>query len=286
MKAFAAAAALALTLTGIAPAGACAQGGQTPLNAAPNTLTAAERAAGWRLLFDGKTMEGWKRYRGDSVPADWMVIDGAITKARGGVPDIMTRGSFADFELSFDWKLSVAGNAGVFYRATEEYNRIYWSGPEYQLLDNIMGADNKTPLTRAGAAYGFYPAPDGHDKRSVYEVKRDTVRDADGKPVLGRGGQPRTALRQPTAADVSEFLKAGEWNVSKIVVKGGHVEHWLNGFKLLEYELWGADWEAKVQESKFKPYPGYGRAKSGVIGLQGDHDGILALRNVKVREIK
>jgi hypothetical protein len=266
-------------------AGATLASAQT---AAPNTLTAAERAAGWKLIFDGKTMAGWKQYRGDAPAADWKVIDGAITKARGGVPDIMTIDKYADFEFSFDWKLSVEGNAGVFYRATEEYDRIYWSGPEYQLLDNIKGADNKTPLTRAGAAYGFYPAPDGHDKPSVYVVPnvRDTVRGPDGKPTVGRNGQPRLAARIPSDADVSAFLKAGEWNVSKIVVKGGHVEHWLNGFKLLEYELWSPDWEAKVQASKFRPYPNYGRAKAGILGIQGDHGGILALRNIKVRELK
>jgi hypothetical protein len=256
--------------------------------AAPNTLTAAERAAGWKLLFDGKTMAGWKEYRGDAPAADWKVMDGAITKARGGVRDIATRDSFADFEFSFEWKLSVAGNAGVFYRATEEFDRIYWSGPEYQLLDNIKGADNKTPLTRAGADYGFYPAPDGHDKPSVYEVKvvRDTLRGPDGKPLLGRSGNPRLGVIPPSAAEVSDFLKAGEWNVSKIVAKGNHVEHWLNGFKLLEYEIGSPDWEAKRVASKFRPYPNFARAKKGILGIQGDHEGLLALRNIKIRELK
>ena len=151
---------------------------------------------------------------------------------------------FGDFELELEWKIGEAGNSGIFYRGTEEYNRIYWSAPEYQLLDDIKAEDNKTRLTCAGAAYALYPSPEGHLK-----------------PV-------------------------GEWNQSRIVAKGAHVEHWLNGFKLLEYELWSPDWEAKVKSSKFNVYPNFGRAKKGHIALQGDHVGTLAFRNIRLREIR
>ena len=151
---------------------------------------------------------------------------------------------FGDFELELEWKIGEAGNSGIFYRGTEEYNRIYWSAPEYQLLDDIKAEDNKTRLTCAGAAYALYPSPEGHLK-----------------PV-------------------------GEWNQSRIVAKGAHVEHWLNGVKLLEYELWSPDWEAKVKSSKFNVYPNFGRAKRGHIALQGDHTGTLAFRNIRVREIR
>jgi hypothetical protein len=153
----------------------------------------------------------------------------------------VSKDQFANFELELEWKIGEAGNSGVFYRGTEEYDHIYWSAPEYQLLDNVKASDNKTPLTRAGADYGLYPAPDGHDK-----------------PV-------------------------GEWNQTRIVVNGNHVEHWLNGFKLLEYEFGSADWEAKVQASKFAVYPNYGRAKSGYLALQGDHPGTLAFRNIRIK---
>jgi len=77
----------------------------------------------------------------------------------------------------------------------------------------------------------------------------------------------------------------GEWNSTRIIAKGAHVEHWLNGFKLLEYELWSPDWEAKVKLSKFKVWPKYGRAKKGHIALQGDHTGELAFRNIRIREL-
>jgi Domain of Unknown Function (DUF1080) len=208
-----------------------------------NQITEAERAAGWRLLFDGKTTTGWRGYKTTAIPAGWRVVDGILNKAVG-TGDILTADQFGDFELTFDWKLAPGGNAGVFYRGTEEYDHIYWSAPEFQLLDDARHADGASRLTSAGAAYALYPSPAGIVK------------------------------------------PGGEWNSARILVRGAHVEHWLNGTKLLEYELWSPDWTAKVKASKFIDYPNYGRAKRGYIGIQGDHDGELSLRNVKIREAK
>src|SRR4029077_16429729 len=169
------------------------------------SLTAEQRAAGWRPLFDGTSTAAWRGYKTATLPAGWSIVDGVLTKSTS-VGDLITKDQFANFELALDWKLSPGGNSGIFYRGTEEYDHIYWSAPEYQLLDDIKGADNKTRLTCAGAAYALYPSPVGH-------------------------------------------LKAvGEWNRTRIVAKGSHVEHWLNGTKLLEYDLWSADWEAKVKD--------------------------------------
>ena len=198
--------------------------------------------SGWRDLFDGKTLSGWREYKG-GVPTGWFVQDGALTKNKG-TRDIITVDEFADFELTFDWKIATEGNAGVFYRGTEEYDHVYWSAPEYQLLDDANAPDGKSRLTSAGSDYGLYPSP--------------------------------TGILKP----------AGEWNTSRILVKGAHVEHWLNGTKLLEYEFWSPDWEAKVQASKFKSWPNYGRAKKGHIAIQGDHNGELQLKNIRIREIK
>jgi hypothetical protein len=171
------------------------------------------------------------------------VTNGTLAKdAR--VADIVSKDEFGDFELEIDWKIGEAGNSGIFYRGTEEYDHIYWSAPEYQLLDDIKGADNKTRLTCAGAVYALYPSPPGHLK-----------------PV-------------------------GDWNTARIVAKGAHVEHWLNGVKVVEYELWSPDWEAKVASTKFKAWPKFGRAKVGHIGLQGDHEGALAFRNIRIRELR
>lgn len=218
--------------------------------AAPNTLTARERADGWQLLFDGQSLSNWRRYHQvgtppvpDTLSSRWTVVDGKIRKTRPA-EDIVTKQSFGDFELVFDWMVSPNGNAGLFFRATEEYNKIYWSSPEFQLLDDSLGADGRNPLTSAGAAYGLYPAPRG----------------------------------------VAKF--GGNWNTSRIVARGSHIEHWMNGVKTIEYEAWSPEWKAKVAASKFRDYPNFGLAKSGLIGLQGDHGGVLEMRNIKIRVLK
>jgi hypothetical protein len=207
-----------------------------------NTLTAAEQTAGWRLLFDGATTKGWRGYKSQALPNGWRVENGTLTKD-GSVGDILTADQFGNFELTLDWKIATGGNAGIFYRGTEEYDHIYWSAPEYQLLDDANAPDGKNRLTSAGAAYALYPPPAGIVK------------------------------------------PANEWNSTRIIVNGAHVEHWLNGQKVVQYELWSPDWEAKVKASKFNDWPNYGRAKSGYIAIQGDHNGVLALRNIKIRTL-
>jgi len=203
----------------------------------------AQPASNWRVLFDGTSLKDWKGYKTDAIPTGWKIENGTLAKDTP-VADIVSKDEFGDFELELDWKIGDAGNSGIFYRGTEEYDHIYWSAPEYQLLDDIKGADNKTRLTCAGAAYALYPSPEGH-------------------------------------------LKAvGDWNTARIVARGLHVEHWLNGIKLLEYELGSPDWLAKVKASKFNDYPNYGRATRGRIALQGDHSGTLAFRNIRIRDLR
>jgi len=204
---------------------------------------AAPDANGWRALFDGTSLDAWRGYKADKVPAGWRIADRTLAKDTN-VGDLVSKDEFGDFDLELEWKLSAGGNSGILYRGTEEYDHIYWSAPEYQLLDDAKAPDGTSRLTSAGAAYAIYPSPPGHLK------------------------------------------PAGEWNTTRIVAKGAHVEHWLNGVKLLEYELWSPDWESKVKASKFKDYPNYGRAKKGHLALQGDHDGALAFRNIRVKELK
>jgi Domain of Unknown Function (DUF1080) len=218
------------------PAASSTASGATP-------LTAEQRAAGWRSLFDGTSTSAWRGYKEQSFPAGWTVVDGILTKT-GSAHDIITRDQFGNFELALDWKIAAGGNSGVFYRGTDEYDHIYWSAPEYQLLDDAGHPDGQSRLTSAGAAYAVYPSPAGVVK------------------------------------------PAGQWNSTLIVVNGNNVQHWMNGQKLLEYDFGSPDWEAKVKASKFVAYPHYGRASSGYIGLQGDHDGTLWLRNIRIREIK
>ncbi len=207
---------------------------------APATsATSSTAPAGWRSLSD---LSVWRGYKSTEVPAGWHAADGIISK-ENGIGDLLSRDQFGNFELDLDWKIESGGNAGIFYRGTEEYDHIYWSAPEYQLLDDANAPDGKNRLTSAAAAYALYPPPAGVVK------------------------------------------PAGEWNSTRIIVNGAHVEHWLNGQKVVEYELWSPDWKAKVTASKFVDYPNYGLAKKGYIGIQGDHNGALSLRNIRIREL-
>lgn len=217
-----------------------------------NTLTSAEKQDGWRLLFDGKTMDAWRGYQIPDMPPEWHVTNGSLTKVTN-TKDIVTREQFGDFELMIDWKVALGGNAGIFYRATEKESRVYWSAPEYQLAEDSLTPDSKNIMTSAGAVYGFYPSIRG--------------------------------LASP----------ANEWNTTKIVCKGAHVEHWLNGKLIAQYELWSPEWNLKLHGDpndptqkalKFAPYKDFGMAKVGYIAIQGDHNGELELRNIKIRVLK
>lgn len=208
----------------------------------PNTLTAAEKAAGWRLLFDGKTTDGWRGYRKKEMTGGWQVVDGALTRvAKGG--DIVTVDQFQDFELAFDWKVNPGGNSGVFFRASEETGSVWQNSAEYQILDNAGHKDGARAITSTGSNYAMH-AP---------------------------------------SKDVSK--PAGEWNSSKIVVHGNHVEHWLNGEKIVEYEIGTEEWLALYNKSKFNKHPTYGREPRGHIAIQ-DHGDFVAYRNIKIRPLK
>jgi 3-keto-disaccharide hydrolase len=218
-------------------------------------LIAAALVAGTALAHDTGTMTGWRSIGGDDArqfwrgwksegfPVGWKVEGNTLSK-EGEAEDLISRDRFGNFELELEWKLTPGGNAGIFYRGTREYDHIYWSAPEYQLLDDARHPDGRNRLTSAAADYALYAAPAGVVK------------------------------------------PAGEWNRARIVVNGAHVEHWLNGRKVVSYELWSPDWKAKVAASKFAPYPNYGLAREGFIGIQGDHAGSLTVRNIRIRELR
>ena len=212
---------------------------------ADNTLTAAEQADGWRLLFDGTSLAGWHGYRQTTAPEGWKVVNGAITRVgQGG--DLVSADTFSNFELRIDFRIAPNGNSGIFYRGVESADGpIYYSAPEYQVIDNAGHPDAKNgPDRYCGANY---------------------------------------ALDPPTNKDACK--PAGEWNSARIVVNGAHVEHWLNGEKVVEYELWSDKWKAEVAASKFKEWPTYGMSKSGLIALQ-DHGADVAFKNIKIKVLK
>lgn len=213
----------------------------------PNTLSPEEKNAGWRLLFDGHTAAGWRGCKSTTMPASWKVENGSLLSrpAQGeSTGDIVTVDQYGDFELSLEWKMTKGGNSGVIYRATEDSEHVWETGPEYQILDNNGHMDGLNPLASAGACYAVF-AP---------------------------------------AKDVTRPL--GQWNQTRIVARGKHVEHWMNGEKLLEYDIDSEVWRAHVKTSKyFQTAYGqgnWGRAPKGHIALQ-DYGGAIEYRNIKIR---
>jgi hypothetical protein len=197
----------------------------------------------WRALLSDDSAPDWRGWKEPGFPVGWHVADGVLSKD-GEVDDLVTKESFGDFELELEWKIGKGGNSGVFYRGTREYDHIYWSAPEYQLLDDANAPDGRSRLTAAASAFALYGTPEG------------------------------------------VVLPYDHWNKTRLVVKGTHVEHWLNGRKVVEYELQSPDWKSRVAASKFAVYPDYGLARSGLIGLQGDHPGALAIRHFRIRTLR
>jgi hypothetical protein len=206
----------------------------------PNELTAADKQAGWKLLFDGKSLTGWHSYRKKEPPQKgWAIEDGwlrCVPNGHGG--DLVSDDQFNDFELSWEWRLPPGANNGVKYFITEERNQAV--GHEYQMIDDATVSDPKASTA------------------SFYEV----LAPAADKP-----------LKPP-----------GQINHSRVLVQGKHVEHWLNGAKVLEYELGSETVKAGVAKSKFKNIPGFGEKKKGHILLTEHHDEAF-FRNVKIREL-
>lgn len=212
------------------------------LQAAPkqNTLTAKETNQGWKLLFDGKKIEGWRGYKSEAFPTDgWVVEGGTIHKQEGKRPgDIMTVKTYDNFEFAWEWKLPNGGNNGVKYFITEERKAAV--GHEYQMIDDTTIKDARS----GNASFYLVVAPS---------------KDKPNKPM-------------------------GEWNSSRLVVKGNHVEHWLNGMKVLEYECGSPEIMNQVPKTKFKKYPGFGEKVKGHI-LLTDHKDPCWYRNLKIREL-
>jgi hypothetical protein len=210
---------------------------------AVNQLTDQEKAAGWKLLFDGQTTDGWRTFKKQSFPAKgWVVQDGWLHCLGKGGGDIISHTEFGDFELQWEWKLAPVGNSGVKYFVTETRNAAL--GHEYQMIDDEREQDAKSADGKGMTA-------------SFYDVLKPTT-------------------SPPTR-------KAGEINQSRILVKGNHVEHWLNGVKVLEYECGSEAVKAAVAASKFKITAGFGNKIKGHILLQ-DHQCEVWVRNIKIRD--
>jgi hypothetical protein len=218
------------------------------LSAAPaNQLTDKDKAAGWKLLFDGKTTQGWHTFKKQSFPdKGWLVEDGwlhCLGKGGGskGGGDVISDAEFNDFELQWEWKQASAGNSGLKYFILESRKEAL--GHEYQMIDDEREPDAKKAEGKRVTA-------------SFYDVLAPTT--------------------QPTVKP------PGEINSSRILVKGNHVEHWLNGVKVLEYECGSEAVKAAVAASKFKTTAGFGDKVTGHLLLQ-DHNSEVWFRNLRIR---
>ena len=232
--------------------------------AAPNTLTEQEKADGWVLLFDGENFDGWEGLGRDSFPSShWTVEDGTIHKiASGDVPvaddgqplqggDIMTEDTYENYELAFEWKVSPGANSGVKYNVSEEMSTANPPGHaalgfEYQVLDDSLHPDAKMGVSGNRTSAGLY----------------DMIAPMENKPVN----------------------PPGEWNEGRIVFDGNHAEHWLNGEKVLEYDLGSARFDSLLAASKYAPIEGFADKRDGHIVLQ-DHGDDVWFRSVKIREL-
>ena len=203
---------------------------------------------------DGSSFEGWKGYKSDAIPNSWVIEDGAFhfkptMDASGKITsergDIMTVAQYDDFELSLEWKIGECGNSGIFF--------------------NVVEAD-EYPQT-----YSTAPEMQVLDNTCHPDAKNGPDRFAGANYAL-----------HPPSEDSSK--PAGEWTLAVLKVEGNMVEHWLNGKKIVEYEMYSDDWKAKVADSKFANFPGYAIGDKGHIALQ-DHQDPVWFRNIKIEEL-
>lgn len=251
---FNAAIALLIAMLAFACTKQAAQQEETVAEAAPNTLTEEEKAAGWELLFDGSTLNGWKRYNSDTIGPLWSVKEGAILCDGSGLGEgsgnmggsLMTTKTFGNFELVVEWKITPGGNSGILYHVIEgpQYKHDYETGPEYQVMDDAGWKGGElTPAQKVGSNYDMFEAP-----------------------------------------DTKKVMPVGEWNTSRIVYNNGHVEHYLNGEKTVEFEEGSDDYNQRYQKSKWVGYPDWNKSKVGAISLQ-DHGAPVYYRSIKIRSL-
>lgn len=216
-----------------------------------NTLSAKEKKEGWKLLFDGTTTSGWRKFKSDKIGAAWKVKDGALyldaTNKKdwqtGDGGDIVTEGVYENYELSIEWKIQACGNSGIIFNVQEgNYDYVWHTGPEFQVLDNACHPDAKIIKHRAGDLY------------DLISCKVETV-----KP-------------------------AGEWNEVRILANKGNYSFWLNGTEVTSVNMNSPEWKTLIAGSKFKNMADFGKFTKGRISLQ-DHGDQVWYRNIKIKEL-
>lgn len=212
---------------------------------APGELSTEEADAGFQSLFDGESLDHWRGFKLDQVPAGWSAADGVIHFVpptgddAGPRADLMTREQYRNFEFRFDWAVTPGGNSGVMFHVSEDARASYSTGPEFQILDDGGHRDGQRVETSAASNYALHARQGG------------------------------------------ELVPVGEFNTSALRVEGAAVTHWLNSEKVVEYTLWDDEWKELVAASKFASMPGYGMMETGHIALQ-DHGNEIWFRNLRI----
>ncbi len=188
-------------------------------------------AAGWEVLFDGKSVEHWRGFRQEDFPdQNWEIRNSALQSTEGAERvDLITRDEYLDFELELEWRISTGGNSGILYHVSEDADEPWKSGPEMQIIDDDRNLDGREPKTSAGSLFGVIAPVNKH------------------------------------------LNPVGEWNQTRISVAGHHVEYWLNGAMVVHYELESDEFKALVAKSQFRDDPIYARQRSGRIDLQSNY---------------
>lgn len=212
-------------------------------------LSKKEKAQGWEMLFDGKDVSKWRGMKSATFPQGWKIDHGTIYLDNKDADAIMTKEKFSNFDLVFDFNLTPSSNSGIKYFVGELKDKrdgsITINGPEYQIIDDYNHPEVKNHQHDEGATAAAY---------LIYK------------------------------AENKKLNPAGQWNQGRIVAKGNHIEHWLNGVKVVTYERGSKDYIGKIKETKFKDYYGYGEAKSGYILITSHADKVY-FKNIKIRRL-
>lgn len=222
-----------------------------------NQLTEAEKLAGWELLFDGESTDGWRNYKKDSVSDGWVVEDGMLIRKSKGAGDIITEKQYESFELSIEFKISPEGNSGIMFHVTEDEVRPWQTGPEIQINDNVNGHDPQ----KAGWLYQLY-----QPKRPNWVVK----------------AEKNAGLEEQGVLDACR--PAGEWNQIYLRQTPAQSEVMMNGVSYYRFNKGSDEWNKRVAESKFSKFENFGKPTKGHICLQ-DHNDLVSYRNIKIREL-
>ena len=238
-----------LALAALALGAAAPSAAHGPAPSAAAATRAPRPAAGWTVLFDGtqaSLARNWTGFQRAAAPTNWHVEGDALVLGQGGDSlahgDLVTRNTYGDFDLEYDWRITPGGNSGVIYRVGDTGHETWETGPEMQVLDDSGHADGKKPSHRAGALYDLVAPPPGV-----------------ARPV-------------------------GQWNHARIVVRGWHVQQYLNGRLTADLDLASPRGRALIAESKWKAYPRYASLSRGHIALQ-DHGNEVAFRNIRIRPL-